>query len=375
VFSSSQSAFYFLNGQIQFFENKRIKVTIIVPDDGFIDELRSVFPITKIIISPIVREINLLKDIKSLFFFVKTFYRNKFDIIHLHTPKAGLLGSVAARITFHKKIVFHLHGLVSIKFDQLINGLTLKMEMIPFLLSHKVISVSKSLENLCIVNGLVNKEKISTLNSGSINGIDSSNRFNPLNFKVESKLLKEELDIEDKFIIGFLGRVNFDKGIDTFIRVANELITRHINLVFLIVGPNELDVDFDEYLKNHAKFSYRYIDRTYNPELYISIFDLFLFPTVREGFGLVAAEANALEKPVIGFEISGLIDAIENNRTGFLVDPLCELNLVTAIEKYIQHPRLLLKHGKSGRKRVVSKFQPKSLWEEQYKFYIEFLDS
>lgn len=368
-FSSSQSAFYFLNGQVQFLQQHNYKISFAVPDDGFVNDLTVMFPGVDIYIIPIVRNISPFKDLKALIKFVTLFRKERFDIIHLHTPKAGLLGSIAARLIKHPHIVFHLHGLVSLKWNKLKRGITLFMEKVPLILAHSVISVSASLEQLCIAKNLVSPTKITTLKYGSINGISYLKKFNPKKIDRALHKLTSELQTKNKFVVGFLGRMNSDKGLADIITVANDLNKDIPNLLLVFVGPNEMDIDVNNYLNEHLTMPFKYYPRTKQPELYISLFDVMLFPSYREGFGLVAAEANALEVPVVAYNIVGVQDAISDKETGLLVKP-GDLNaLANAVKFYSSHPEVRRQHGINGRKRVIKYFTPEEVWQAQLDFY------
>jgi glycosyltransferase involved in cell wall biosynthesis len=373
-FSSSQSAYYFLNGQIQYMQKHGHTIAFAVPNDGFIEQLTKMFPNVDIHIIPIVRPISLINDLKALFSFIKLFKKEKFNIIHLHTPKASLLGAIAGRILGHPNIIFHLHGLVSLKFNVPQKGLTLLMERVPLLLSHKVICVSKSLAQLCIDNHFISAKKIITLAHGSINGIDYSDKFNPSRLRSDTAKLQKDLKLEDKFVIGFLGRINKDKGIDDIIDVVNTLSISISNLIMIFVGPNELQIEIEKFLQDKLDAPYIYIPRTSQPELYISIFDVMLFPSYREGFGLVTAEANALEVPVVAYDIAGIRDSIINNESGALVEPGNKEVLVESIRSYYESPEKRRLHGRNGRQLVKRKFTPQTIWQAQLQFYEDLLN-
>jgi hypothetical protein len=189
------------------------KILLAVPDDGFINDLTIMFPNADIHIIPIVRNINLVQDLRALFSLIKLFKKQRVNIIHLHTPKAALLGSIAGKLLCHPNIIFHLHGLVSLKLNKLKPGLVLLMEKIPFLLARKVLCVSESLRMFCIDNNLVSSKKIITLKNGSINGIDFTHKFDREKLSIELLNLEAEIKPQEQFIVGFLGRMNEDNGL------------------------------------------------------------------------------------------------------------------------------------------------------------------
>lgn len=373
-FSSSQSAYYFLNGQIQFIQKNGFEIYILIPNDGFLEQVKELYQGAIIIEVPIKREISLYYDFKALFKVIKIFNDFKFDIIHLHTPKAGLIGALAAKILIHKRVIFHLHGLVSIKYNKLLNGLTLAMERVPLLLSDEVISVSESLKELCINEGLIKKENITTLLNGSINGVDALHKFNPFNTKEQSNQLKNDHGMNNKFVIGFLGRINNDKGLVDIINTLSLLPKLKDEIVLVLVGPIETDFDLNEYVSNKTKIKFLHFPRTENPQIYLSMFDILLFPSHREGFGLVALEANALSIPVVAYDIVGVQNAITHNKTGILVKPGDINGLALAINNYYMNPELRHKHGTEGRKRALEMFKPEVIWKEQLNFYKKLLN-
>ena len=350
------------------------EIYILIPNDGFLGQVKDIYQDAIIIEVPIKREISLYYDLKALFKVIRIFNEFKFDIIHLHTPKAGLIGTLAAKMLLHKRVIFHLHGLVSIKYNKLLNGLTLTMERIPLLLSDKVIAVSDSLKELCIKERLIKREKITTLSNGSINGVDALHNFNPFNTKVQSNQLKKDYRMDNEFVIGFLGRINNDKGLVDIINALNLLPKFNYKVVLVLVGPIETDFDLDEYIFNKTKVKFLHFPRTEKPEVYLSMFDILLFPSHREGFGLVALEANALSIPVVAYDIVGVKNAVMHNETGILVKPGDINGLALAINNYFMNPELRDKHGKAGRKRALEMFKPEVIWKEQLNFYKKLLN-
>lgn len=359
----------FLEGQLQFMQEHDVDLHIAVPFNKDLD--LSKYPEITFHFISMARKVSFKKDFISLFKLIALFKNKSFDIIHLHTPKASLLGSLAARMLFHKRVIYHLHGLVAIKNNKPIYNLTNLFERLPFLLSNFVLSVSPSMKEYCIKNKLVNLKKIQVLGNGTINGIDAVNKFNPSkasikNFKCDF-ISKNKL--KNKFIVGFVGRVCVDKGFFDFVNVANELAASFSNCMFLIVGVNELGRNVIDVLRELAKFQYIYVDSTDTPENYIAILDVLVLPSSREGFGLVAAEASALCVPVVAYDIIGICNAVVNGETGTLVEPADKGAMYNAIRYYYLSPNTAKYHGLQGREYILTHFPPSVIWQEQLKFY------
>lgn len=371
IFTSSQSAYGFMDGQFEYMVSNGVDTTVLIPDDGFYSQLINKYPMITFVKSPIVRNISMLKDCQTLLFFCFFLSKHRFDVVHLHTPKAGLLGGLAARVTLCRNIVFHLHGLVSVKGGKVKKNVTYLMEKLSLSLAHRVLAVSPSLMLFCIENKLCVDNKISVLNNGTINGIDTQGRFNAELVIPRSIELKNNLDLDEKFIIGFLGRINIDKGIKDIISCFKAVHKRRENVYLLLVGENEMGDELFHLLTALPSDSYQIIPRVDDPAIYLSMFDLQLCPSYREGFGLVFAEASALGTPSVAYNVFGVSDAIDNGKTGTLVSFGDIKALKLSVLNYIDNPSLLSSHSLAGITYICERFNQKLLLEAQLQFYKE----
>lgn len=352
-----------------------IEISLAVPNDGFIGNLKKSYPGVQIYEVPLKRTVSPFSDLRALLGLVFLFRKQRFDVVHLHTPKASLLGSIAARLVGRSTVLYHLHGLVSMRFNQLSRGAMLAMERIPFRLSHRVLAVSRSLAEFCIDRGLVPRDKIDVICDGSINGIDCEKRFERRAVSAGSDELRDSLGLRNRFVVGYVGRMSKDKGALDFGLVARQIGNSIPNLTFLLVGPNEMGEEWPGLLRRSmAEADYRYVDRTDHPERFLSLFDVMLFPSVREGFGLAAAEASAMQVPVVAYDIVGVRDAVRNGASGTLVTPGCTDQLASAVVEYHDNPDIAARHGKQGREWVEERFVPSRIWREQAEYYKEVCD-
>ncbi|WP_224490277.1 glycosyltransferase [Robertkochia flava] len=369
VFSSPMSPYYFMEGQLQYMMSRGVEAHIVIPKDTFyLPKIKERDENVKIHHIPLERKIYPFRDFQSLISLILIIVKIKPDIIHLHTPKASFLGALASRLLFRKNIIYHMHGLISSRGNKIDKGLMFYLEKLTCKLSHKVLAVSPSLQRLAIENSICSASKIKVIGKGSINGIDTNERFNPENVvSTQFSYLRDS----GKFVIGFIGRLNEDKGITDFLDVVSSLSTSN-NILGVIVGPNEMGGEYENLVKSYKTLSsdnLLLLDEITHPEKILKSFDVLLFPSRREGFGLVAAEASSMEVPVVAYKITGIMDVIEDGVTGKLVDYMDTVGLVNAIQSYIDKPEEKVLHGAQGRIRIQKLYTREQLWHELFAMY------
>lgn len=376
VFSAPISAYIFMKGQLEYMTKKGMQITVVMPyDKEFNLKFKDLYPEVKVININFKRKINIYKDIVCLFQLILVIKKNNPDIIHLHTPKASFLGAIASRILFKNKIIYQMHGLVSSYGNKVKKGFLFYLEKFTCILSTHIFAVSNSLMELAIVNNYCKRKKISVIHNGTINGIDYENKFNPSLISKNNYKLNEI--IKNKFVVGFVGRLSLDKGIDDYLNVISMCKIANIPAVGILIGPDEscgyLYKLLNKYklVENEDVFI---LGQQLKPENFIIYFDVLLFPSKREGFGLVATESNSLEVPVVGYDITGLRDAVINDFTGKLVDFENTDLLFESVKFYYTNPNIRLQHGKNGRIRVINDFSQKKIWKHIYNSYTNFLD-
>ncbi|WP_262710116.1 glycosyltransferase family 4 protein [Aequorivita sinensis] len=362
-----------MDKQMQFMIEKDCDIHVIVPkDELYMPQLKVRDANVNFHDVSLKREISPFWDLISLFQIIKLLFRIKADVIHLHTPKASFLGALAARVTFQKMIIYQMHGLVSTEGVHVKKNVIYYLEKVTCSLVDRVFAVSLSLKNYAIKNKYCKSSKIEVIGNGTINGIDWQERFNPKEVINPSKYLTKT-EIKDKFVIGFIGRLSEEKGVVDFIDVV-AAVSKKYSILAVLVGPNEMGEKLNRILKSNENLNdnnFKRIEEIHDPENILSAFDVLLFPTKREGFGLSAAEANAMEVPVVAYDIPGIKDAVENGVSGKLVPYGDIKRLEKSIIEYIHNPEVRKTHGVNGRNRVVELYDRKALWLKTFNRYQE----
>jgi glycosyltransferase involved in cell wall biosynthesis len=326
---------------------------------------------------PIERRISLLKDIVSVWRLVQILRDVRPELLHAHFSKSGIIGMVAGFLARTPVRIYHNHGMALSSARGWKRAILWAVETLTCLLAHRVIYVAPSV--------LADAAKLHVCNSPkalailSANGLDYSERFSRLLYgRSFWKQGRERLGIPaDAFVVGYVGRILKIKGIDDLIRAWQALSTAHSTLHLVFVG----EFDRRDPISSWAEDMIRSDSRIHltgfveEPAAVYPIMDLLVLPSYHEGLGYSLLEAAAMELPVIGTRIPGIVDALQENINGLLVPTGCPAELAGAIGKYMRDPALAAAHGRAGRDFVVSRFQRSAVWESILEIYQQQLDA
>jgi glycosyltransferase involved in cell wall biosynthesis len=324
----------------------------------------------------IARNPDILRDIISLLRIWFFFLFNRFDVVVVSTPKASLIGALAARLSFQKRLIFMVRGRAYENMFGVKRWLFRMIDVFVCRLSNRVQSISKELAQKYVDEGICRREKIVVLGLGSSNGVDLS-KFDPSLYLHKRSSIRRGLAIDDKsFVFMFCGRVRRDKGINELVGAFKRFLSDQSganNTILLVVGRYE---EFDPLYPETRSFleenpQVRFVQWARFVEQYFSIADAFVFPSYREGFGNVALEASAMELPVIAFDVVGCRESVDANKSGVLVEAFSEDALFEAMIRIYQNPELRQRLGRYGRERIESYFDSDIVWARLLDFYKE----
>lgn len=324
------------------------------------------------------RRIAPLKDLAALVKLWRELRRLRPDIVHAHTPKGGMLGTLAAWLAQVPVRIYHLHGLRFTTSAGLQRRLLRLMEQIACRLASRVLCVSHSAREKAIEEKLCSPQKICVLLNGGY-GIDARVRFNPARLSGSDKsTVRRQCGIPtNALVVGYIGRVVRDKGIIELAGAWRLLREEFPALHLMFVGPFEahdpLPNDVQAMLRSDPRIHLTgFIPAHDIPALYAAL-DILVLPSYREGFPLSILEASAMRLPVIATRVVGCVDAVEDGVTGMLVAPRDARALADAVRRYVVKPDLRTKHGQAGRRRVLRDFRPEAIWEAVYQEYARLL--
>jgi glycosyltransferase involved in cell wall biosynthesis len=314
---------------------------------------------------PMTRSFTPLADLVALWKLYRVMRRERFTIVHTHTPKPGLIGQLAARLAGVPVVVNTLHGFYfHDHMPALWRRFYVATEKIAARCSHGILSQSGEDIETAIREGICRADEIRPLG----NGIDVR-RFDRRNFTAEQlEAKRREVGLPAGApVVGFVGRLVAEKGILDLLAAAKIILPRRPETKFLIVGP--VDRDKADALTPDIAREYGVAEacvftglREDTPELY-ALMDVFALPSYREGFPRSPMEASAAGVPSVVTNVRGCREAVRQGENGLLVPPAEPQALADAILQLLDQPDAARAMGGAGRRMALERFDEELVFE------------
>jgi glycosyltransferase involved in cell wall biosynthesis len=296
---------------------------------------------------PMVREIAPLADLISLLRLVRLLLRLSPDVAEFSTPKAGLLGSLAALVTRVPARVYMLRGLKLETATGLKRVLLRAAERTAARCAQTVLCNSSSMRDEALALGLVPERKLRMIGEGSSNGVNTE-RFSP-----GPSTVRAQWGIpEDARVVGFVGRLTRDKGVPDLVEAFDSILARLPDAHLLLVGwydeaEDALDAGCRARIGQHPRI--HATGFRHDTERYYRAMDVMVLPTWREGFPNVVLEASATGVPVVTTISTGSQDSVIPEVTGLLIPPGYPEAISEAVLKLLGDPERRRRMGEAGR--------------------------
>ncbi|MFZ4672156.1 MAG: glycosyltransferase family 4 protein [Flavobacterium sp.] len=322
------------------------------------------------------RKITPFKDLISLFKLIRLIRKLRPNIVHTHTPKAGTLGMLAAKLAGVPVRLHTVAGLPLLEAKGIKRIILNVVEITTYFFATKVYPNSVGLEKIIQKNRFCNSKKIKVLANGSTNGINTSH-FNPDLFSMESKLdLKSKLNIEyNDFVFIFVGRLVGDKGINELVTAFYAIQENDKGCKLLLVGNYEDELDpLENNTKKIIENNSNIITVGFQVDVrpFLSIANCLVFPSYREGFPNVVMQAGAMGLPSIVSDINGCNEIIREEINGTIIPVKNTEALIEKMQRVYHDTFLYKKLQINTRKMIVEKYEQKFVWNELLKEYKKF---
>ena len=265
-------------------------------------------------------DMNSKISLLSIYKFYKYFKSNKFDLINPHGTRSGLIARIAA-IFSGTKIIWTMHVLTAdfaSRYHSIKKTTYLLVDKILNAYTNKIITVANAMKIELIKSENINPNKIDVVYNGidqkAITSKKNANSFDLIN----------ELEINNRIIIGTISILKEQKGIHILIQAFKKLIENFeedtVHLIIVGDGPQKSKLQnmvAENYLKSKITFT-GYQTDIYN---YLKIMDVFVLPSFYEGFPISLLEAMLLGKITIATAVNGVPELIEDKKSGFLFTP------------------------------------------------------
>lgn len=318
---------------------------------------------------------DLLALIKMYLFFKKT----KPFIVHTHTPKAGTIGMLAAKLAGVPLRLHTVAGLPLLETKGVKRKLLNAVEKITYSCANHVYPNSAGLQDIIIQNRYCRASKVKVIAKGSSNGIDTA-YFNPDLFSNDdTSQLKKDLGInEQDFVFIFVGRLVKDKGINELVLAFQRLHHQNNKVKLLLVGDyeHELDPLLPETLKVIAENSTIItVGFQHDVRPYFAISNALVFPTYREGFPNVVMQAGAMNLPCIVTNINGCNEIVIASENGIIIPVKDEKAIFDAMNNFVSNTEMLVTMKAKARQMIVSRYEQKVVWEAIHQEYIRLTEN
>ncbi|UCE22866.1 MAG: glycosyltransferase family 4 protein [Candidatus Aminicenantes bacterium] len=317
----------------------------------------------------LVRNINVIADAIAFFKIRRFLAKKKFDVVHTHTSKAGLLGRFAARLagvpvvvhTPHGHVFFGYFGLMKTKIFILLEKLANRM-------TDRIVALTHREKADYISYRTCPEEKLTVIPSGI-----ELNKFREYTPSNKTKLKKEIGLPENSFVVGTAGRLVPVKGPEFLINASQTIIPKHPNTCFLFAGDGPLKEDLQKKANEAGgEKNIFFLGWRDDIEHILSIFDVFCLPSLNEGMGRVLVEAMAHGIPIVASDVGGIPDLVTHGKNGFLVPPKNPEELAKHIQILIEDEAKRKKMGEAGKK-MAQKFSHESMVKNIAALYEELL--
>jgi glycosyltransferase involved in cell wall biosynthesis len=340
------------------------------PEGNLHDEARAA-GVDLQLMKELVRPIAPAVDAVALAKLVTFIRRGRYDVVHTHSSKAGIVGRIAAKIAGTPIVVHTLHSLVFGEHASAWrNALYVRLKRLCAPMTDKLISVCLATQNGAIAARIGRPGQHVTVYSG---------------FHIEPFLrVRDELDVAEAkrrcglraedLVVGKVARLSPQKGHDYFVEAARIIAAAEPRARFLLVGDGilrgEIEAKAQEYGIRDRFLFVGLVPPDAVPAL-MQAMDVVVHTSIREGLARVIPQGAAVGKPVVGFALDGTPEAIEDGVSGHLARPFDAADVAQKVLRILPNEALRRQMGEAGRRFAAANFPVEVMVERVNEIYRE----
>ena len=305
-----------------------------------------------------VREISPWTDLRAIYWLADFLKKERFDVIHTHSSKAGIVGRIAGRMAGVPLVVHTIHGLAFGPYDSFLkNQLYIRAERFAANRCDRIYSVAQAMIDQCLAAKIGRPEQFKVVYSGM-----ELERF--LDAQPDAAL-RSELGIpENCRVVGAVARLFPRKGYEDFFPVAAQVARACPDVRFLIMGDGPSRAAYEKMTEELGIRDRVIFAGLVSPDRiaeYIALTDVVAHFSLKEGLPRVAVQALAEAKPVVAYPLDGTPEVVLDGKSGFLVPPGNHEAAAQALIRVLEHPDERRGLGEYGRSLVRDKFPWKKM--------------
>ncbi len=363
-----------LEGQLSFMQSNFQVTAISAEPDRLADFGRD----NEVLVFPLemTRQITPWQDLKALIKLVGYLRKERPEIVHTHTPKAGIVGMLAAKLAGVPIRLHTVAGLPLMEATGKKRWLLNTVEKLTYACATGVYPNSKGLYDFILKEKFTIPEKLNIIAGGSSNGINTKH-FNPELFReTEKEKLRNSLSIKpNDFVFVFVGRLVGDKGINELVSAFKTLSAQNKTQgsKLLLVGPLETELDpLEQETLQEIEINPNIIAVGYQKDVrsYFAISNALVFPSYREGFPNVVMQAGAMGLPAIVSNINGCNEIIKDRENGVIIPVKNTAAIKEAMSQFLVDKEFVSALKQKARPLIVERYEQSKVWNallDEYK--------
>jgi len=320
-----------------------------------------------VLIHHLRRDVNAFYDLVALIRLFRLFRRERFDVVHTHTAKAGALGRMAARLAGVPRVVHTPHGHNFYGyFGAFASRLIVYIERFLGLFTNKIMALTELEKKDFLELKICPLHKVRVINSGV-----ELEKFRSVDIDTSRKRAEFSVAADD-ILVGMVGRLEPVKGPQYLIEAAKLVLDKVPHIKFMIVGDGSLRASLETRC-NQLGISDRVVFTNWREDIpqLLSILDVLVLPSLNEAVGRILLEAGAVGVPAVATYVGGVPEVVRDFETGLLVPPRSPEDLAKAIVTLAEDENTRKDMGRAAARWVDDKFSAQRMAQRILGLYLE----